>query len=243
METKAKDNLFMREDSPEKFEFNESVARVFDDMLERSVPLYRECQEMAIRWCLRFAHKGSNIYDLGCSTGTLLKNLAHQFPADAGVRLIGVDNSAPMLEKARAKLASSSSPWKLVEADLNQDFGLTNASVIVMNYTLQFIAPEKRLEAVRRFYAGLNPGGLLILIEKVKSESAQLDQSYIEFHHEFKRSQGYSQMEISRKRDALENVLIPLTAGENIHLLREAGFSSAEIFCKWNNFAGFVALK
>jgi len=243
METRARDNLFTGADSPEKFEFNESVARVFDDMLERSIPLYRECQEMTIRWCLRFAREGTSIYDLGCSTGTLLKNLADQFPADAGIRLIGVDNSSPMLEKARGKLASTPLAWKLAQADLEEDFPLTNASVVILNYTLQFIPPERRLDTVRKIYRGLNAGGLLILIEKVKSENSRLDQTYIEFHHAFKRSQGYSQLEISRKRDALENVLIPLSAGENIHLLREAGFSPAEMFCKWNNFAGFVALK
>ena len=123
------------------------------------------------------------------------------------------------------------------------DFSLTNASVVIMNYTLQFIPPKRRLALVRRIFQGLNDGGLFILIEKVKSENSKFDQTCIDFHHEFKKDQGYSRLEIARKREALENVLTPWTVGENIHLLMEAGFASTELFFKWNNFAGFVALK
>ncbi len=243
MEIKEKDTLFTETPGTEKFEFNDSVARVFDDMLERSVPMYRECLESTVQWCLRFAKEGSHIYDLGCSTGTFLAGLSKQFPAHADIRLMGVDNSAPMLKKARLKLASSPLPWKLIEADLQDDFSLTNASVVVMNYTLQFIPPNRRVEVVRKILAGLNPGGLLLMIEKVSSDNPKIDQAYTDFHHKFKKTQGYSQLEIARKREALENVLTPWTVGQNINLLMEAGFPSAEIYFKWNNFSGFVALK
>ena len=243
METKEKDNLFTENSSTEKFEFNESVARVFDDMLERSVPMYRECLESTVGWCVRFAREGSNIYDLGCSTGTFLSALASRFQAEADIRLIGVDNSAPMLKKARQKLALSPLPCKLIEADLQSDFELANASVVVMNYTLQFIPLDLRLEVVRRILKGLNPGGLLLMIEKVTCDNPKFDRAYTDFHHRFKKTQGYSQLEIARKREALENVLTPRTVGENIDLLLKAGFASTEMFFKWNNFAGFVALK
>jgi tRNA (cmo5U34)-methyltransferase len=243
MELREKDNLFTQPSSTEKFEFNESVARVFDDMLERSVPMYRECLESTLQWCVRFAREGSQIYDLGCSTGTFLTGLSKRFPAHAGIRLVGVDSSAPMLEKARQKLASSALPWNLIEADLQDDFSLSNASVVVMNYTLQFIPQDQRLQVVSKIFKGLNPDGLLLMIEKVTGDDPEIDQAYTDFHHRFKKTQGYSQLEIARKREALENVLTPRTVGENIHLLQEAGFASAELFFKWNNFAGFVALK
>jgi tRNA (cmo5U34)-methyltransferase len=243
METKEKDTLFAQTDTTEKFEFNESVARVFDDMLERSVPMYRECLESTIDWCVKFAREGSHVYDLGCSTGTFLSRLASRFPADADIRLIGVDNSAPMLEKTRQKLLSSPLPCKLIEADLQSDFPLTNASVVVMNYTLQFIAPDKRGEVVSKILTGLNSGGLLLMIEKVSSDHPKISNSYTEFHHHFKKNQGYSKLEIARKREALENVLTPKTVDENIDLLLNAGFITVEIFFKWNNFAGFIALK
>jgi tRNA (cmo5U34)-methyltransferase len=243
MKIKEKDTLFTQTAVTEKFEFNESVARVFDDMLERSVPMYRECLESTVEWCVKFAREGSHIYDLGCSTGTFLSGLSKQFPTDADIRLIGMDNSTPMLEKARQKLAPSPLPWNLIEADLQSDFSLSNASVVVMNYTLQFIPPDKRVEVVRRILKGLNPDGLLLMIEKVTSGNPKLDRAYTDFHHKFKKTQGYSQLEISRKREALENVLTPRTVGENINLLLEAGFDTAEVYFKWNNFAGFVALK
>ena len=157
MEIKEKDKLFTQTSATEKFEFNESVARVFDDMLERSVPMYRECLESSLKWCTQFAREKSHVYDLGCSTGTFLTELSRRFPSHTDIRLIGVDKSAPMLEKARKKLQSSPLPWKLVEADLQSDFSLTTASVVVMNYTLQFIASDRRLEVVRKVFKGLNP--------------------------------------------------------------------------------------
>jgi tRNA (cmo5U34)-methyltransferase len=243
METKEKDTLFAQTPATEKFEFNESVARVFDDMLERSVPMYRECLESTVGWCVKFAREGSQVYDLGCSTGTFLSGLASRFSANANISLIGVDNSAPMLEKARKKLALSPLPCKLIEADLQSDFSLTNASVVVMNYTLQFIPPDERQEVVSKILNGLNSGGLLLMIEKVSSDHPKISDSYTEFHHQFKKNQGYSKLEIARKREALENVLTPKTVDENIDLLLNAGFASAEMFFKWNNFAGFVALK
>ncbi len=238
-----KDRLYVGGEAPEPFEFNEPVARVFEDMLERSVPLYDECQTAAIDWCLRFVKRSTQIYDLGCSTGTLLLRLSGRLPADLGVRLVGVDSSAPMLEKARRRLAASLHPIKWVEADLNADFGLDNASVAVLNYTLQFIPPQRRARTLKTIHAGLNPGGLLILIEKVKSPEATFDRTYVELHHAFKKARGYSDLEIARKRDALEKVLLPLSVGDNINLLKEAGFSAVELFFKWNNFAGFVAMK
>jgi tRNA (cmo5U34)-methyltransferase len=243
MEIKEKDNLFAHAPATEKFEFNESVARVFDDMLERSVPMYRECLESTVAWCVKFSRERSQVYDLGCSTGTFLSGLASRLPAGSNIRLVGVDNSAPMLEKARKKLAPSTLPSELIEADLQSDFPLTNASVVVMNYTLQFIAPNKRGEVVSKILNGLNSGGLLLMIEKISSDHPIIRETYTELHHQFKKNQGYSQLEIARKREALENVLTPKTVNENIDLLLNAGFASAEIFFKWNNFAGFVALK
>jgi tRNA (cmo5U34)-methyltransferase len=238
-----KDDLFSKSGSPEKFEFNEPVARVFDDMLIRSIPLYRECQEMVVDWCVRFAREGSSLYDLGCSTGSLLLLLSKSFPAGIDLQLIGVDNSAPMLDKARAKLNDVSIAWDLVQAELDGDFSVSDASVVVMNYTLQFIPIDRRPLLAEKIYQGLLPGGCVVLTEKVVSESAELDGSFVEFHHSFKRDRGYSSLEISRKREALENVLTPVTLEENLNLLRQAGFRSVDVFFKWNNFAGFVALK
>ena len=225
------------------FEFNESVANVFEDMLERSVPMYQECQSLAVHWCTQLAKASTSVYDLGCSTGTLLLKLAQAVDKNKGIALFGVDNSQAMLEKSRETLRESPVPCEFIEADLNQGFPIQNASVVVMNYTLQFVLPENRGPLLKNIYEGLLPDGSLVLIEKIKSGIPELDRTFIEFHHQFKRDRGYSDLEISKKREALENVLIPWTVEENQDLIKKAGFSTVDLFFKWNNFAGFIALK
>lgn len=211
-------------------------------MLERSVPMYQECQSLAIHWCAQFAQTNTAVYDLGCSTGQLLLKLAQSIDKNKAITLHGVDNSPAMLEKSRKTLAESPIPCELSEADLNQAISIQNASVVVMNYTLQFVLPENRVPLLKNIYKGLVPGGSLVLIEKIKSDVPELDRTFIDFHHQFKRDRGYSNLEISRKREALENVLIPWTVEENQDLIKEAGFPTVDLFFKWNNFAGFIAL-
>ena len=242
-ELKNQDNLFRNGKGPVKFEFNEQVASVFDDMLDRSVPLYNECRNLTVTWCHRLARPQSCIYDLGCSTGTLLAQLAWALPETSGLRLVGVDNSKPMLDKAREKLTELPCPVDLIEANLDGDFSLDRACAVVMNYTLQFIPPEKRLALVKKIFHGLDSGGGLILIEKVLSEDTQLNKVFIEMHHDLKHAQGYSSLEIAKKRDALENVLIPWKLSQTTQMLHESGFNAVDVFFKWNNFAGLVALK
>ncbi|QPJ66228.1 MAG: carboxy-S-adenosyl-L-methionine synthase CmoA [Candidatus Nitrohelix vancouverensis] len=237
-----KDDLFTRA-TPEKFQFNEAVARVFDDMLERSVPLYRECLTMTAEWCRALAKPHSRIYDLGCSTGTLLDLLSQTGALPPSVELIGVDNSRPMIERAQKKLSAQARSFQFIEADLSQPFALENASVAILNYTLQFIPPDTRLKLLSQICTGLLPGGGLAIIEKIKGETAEMDAHFIAMHHEYKRRRGYSELEISAKRDALENVLIPWTLTENLAVLKKAGFSQIDVFFKWNNFTGLIALK
>lgn len=245
MKPSPKDDLFSRLDPPEKFQFNESVARVFDDMLERSVPFYRHCQNMVLELAPPFIRNDSSIYDLGCSTGTLLSRLAGSIPAEQRVQLIGIDNSPDMLAKAREKLQTDgvSSRCQLLKADLESDFTITNASVVIMNYTLQFVAPDKRGGMMKKIYRALIPGGCTIIIEKVLAEHTACNRVFVDSHHEFKQSNGYSKLEIARKREALEDVLIPLKLSENLDLMKKAGFSSLDIFFKWYNFAGIIACK
>jgi tRNA (cmo5U34)-methyltransferase len=237
-----KDEFFAKEAPCEKFEFNAEVAKVFDDMLERSIPLYRECRDLAIQFCMRYAQPQSRIYDLGCSAGSFLEHLTDRLGDSFPAEIIGVDNSAPMLERARKRLKGRS--VRLEEGDLvDACFEVKLASVVILNYTLQFVPPSSRLALLRKIHSGLLEHGRLILIEKIKGEHPESDEVFIDFYHEFKRRMGYSELEISRKRDALEEVLIARTLTENIDLLREAGFSRTEIFFKWNNFAGLIALK
>jgi tRNA (cmo5U34)-methyltransferase len=243
MNNKKRDTLFKKSRAPGKFEFNEPVARVFDDMLERSIPFYKECQQMVIDLALHFAQKHSTVYDLGCSTGTLLRHLVKAIPSTQKIRFVGLDNSDAMLKKARGKLKGHLKRCDLVEADLEEDFELTDASVVIMNYTLQFLPPRRRSAMLKKIYKGLRPGGGLILIEKVRGESDGLNDVFIDEYHAYKQSQGYSKLEIAKKREALEKVLTPLKPGKNRDLLAGAGFRQVDVFFKWFNFAGFLAIK
>lgn len=235
--------MFAGGEAPDRFEFDESVARVFDDMLVRSVPLYEECQRLAVDIAARFMQNGSKVYDLGCSTGTLIKLLAKSLPEKSDAVFVGVDSSGPMLARAREKLKGLKPACELIQADIEGDFDMSNASVIIMNYTLQFIPPARRGAMAKKIFKALNPEGCLILIEKIKGETEEMDELFVSGHHDFKRNKGYSKIEIAKKKEALDNILIPLKLSENIHLLEKSGFKNTEVFFKWLNFAGVVAVK
>jgi tRNA (cmo5U34)-methyltransferase len=224
------------------FEFNKEVAEVFDDMLHRSIPCYAETRAMILELVGNFYIRGSTVYDLGCSTGIMIHALTEQLPGIA--RIVGVDNSQPMIEKARQRLArvDTKTEIDLRCADL-RDLPIERASVVIMNYTLQFIRPLNRPRVLKHIFDGLEPGGAFILSEKVIEESNATTQLFIDMYYRFKRRQGYTELEISRKRERLENVLVPFEVDEQLRILREAGFSDCGIFFKWHNFASFVAIK
>ena len=225
------------------FNFGKHTAAVFDDMLLRSVPFYVEMQRMMTEMAADFAVPGTNLYDLGCSTGTTFLTLDGSVPT--GVRFVGVDSSKEMLEKARAKLSKAriAHSASFVKADLNQGVEIKNASVVILNLTLQFIRPLHRHRLIRQIADGLNPDGCLLLVEKVLSRHSTLNRFFIKYYYEFKERNGYSRTEISQKREALENVLIPYRLEENTELLLHNGFSQCEAFFKWYNFCGLIAIK
>lgn len=241
---RATDQLY-RESLPAvaDFNFGPKVASVFDDMLERSVPFYREMQRMICEMVADFAVEGTRIYDLGCSTGTSLLMLDKSVPES--VKIIGVDYSEDMLAKCREKLIESgiSREHELICADLNQGLEITNASVVLMILTLQFVRPLNREKLVRHVLSGLNESGCLILVEKVLGEDSFFNRTFIKYYYDFKKRNGYSEMEIAQKREALENVLIPYRLLENREMLLREGFRHCDVFFKWYNFAGMVAVK
>lgn len=240
----ARDQVFSQE-QPEvaDFRFGPEVAAVFDDMVTRSVPFYPEMQRMVGEICRDFAVPGTSLYDLGCSTGTTFALLDGQVHRD--VRFVGVDNSPEMLDRCRAKLEGLglAHPLDLRCADLNDGLALDNASVVLMLLTLQFVRPLRREKLLRDVYAGMNENGALILIEKVLGEDSLFNRLFIKYYYDMKRRNGYSELEIEQKREALENVLIPYKLLENRELLLETGFRYVDVFFKWYNFTGLVAVK
>ena len=241
---KKTDEVFKEEiKQASDFKFSAKVASVFDDMVNRSVPYYGEIQRMIAELAADHAQEGTAVYDLGCSTGTTLIGMDVLVPAD--IKFIGIDDAAEMLEKCDVKLkeAGMVRPYELQVADLQQGATLRNASVVVLCLTLQFIRPIHREKLLKSIIEGLVPGGVLILVEKILTEDSVFNRDFIKYYYNYKRRNQYSDMEIAQKREALENVLIPYKLSENIHMLREAGFDSCEVFFKWYNFSGLIAIK
>jgi len=241
---KEKDEVFKETfTKPSDFEFSGKVAKVFDDMVNRSVPFYEEIQRMIGDLAATHYQKHSIIYDLGCSTGTTLLQI-HQAISD-NVKMIGIDDSLDMLDKCKIKLkdAGITNTIDLQVEDLNNGIDIADASVVVLCLTLQFVRPINREKIIKKIFTGLKKNGVLIIVEKILAEDSSFNRDFIEYYYEMKRRHHYSEMEISQKREALENVLIPYKLSENITLLRDAGFSHVEVFFKWYNFAGFIAKK
>ncbi|MBO9612023.1 MAG: carboxy-S-adenosyl-L-methionine synthase CmoA [Dyadobacter sp.] len=225
------------------FRFGTTVVNVFDDMVSRSVPYYNEMQRMLAEIAADHVKEGTFVYDLGCSTGTTLIGLDQLIPSD--IRFIGIDESQEMLDKCDVKLKEAGfvRPYDLVAGDLHQQLPISNGSVVILCLTLQFVRPLYRERLLRNIYEGLNPGGVLLLVEKVLAESSVFNRDFIKYYYDYKRRNHYSELEISQKREALENVLIPYKLSENMLLLKEAGFADCEIFFKWYNFSGMIAYK
>lgn len=224
------------------FNFDERVARVFPDMINRSVPGYASIVAMTGILAAEFYQPGSYCYDLGCSLGASSLSMAKAIN-DSSACIIAVDNSPAMLNKASDMIPEESKQKiNFICEDINT-INVRNASVVVMNFTLQFIAPEKRLALLTKIYQGMNKNGLLILSEKLTYTHAQQQQLLIDMHHFFKRANGYTDMEISQKRQALENVLLPETLEQHKNRLKKAGFKQTEQWFQCFNFSSLVAIK
>ncbi len=228
---------------PEDFKFDTKTVIVFDDMVSRSVPMYDEFQRLIGELASDFAVPGTRLFDLGCSTGTTLAVLDELLPYD--VEFVGIDNSEAMLARAREKLSHrfEKRTIDLQLKDLDCERVVHNASVVVMNLTLQFVRPMHRERVLRWIFEGLSDNGCLLMVEKQTFSSSLLNRLFIDHYYAFKRRNGYSDIEISQKREALENVLIPYRPEENREMLRSVGFKQVEEFGRWYNFAGIIALK
>ena len=229
------------------FVFDERVAAVFPDMIQRSVPGYATIINMIGTLASRSVKPGTRCYDLGCSLGAAALAM-HQGMGRAigpqAVPIIAVDNSQPMLDRARELLAQSDAlpDIELRCADV-LDVPIENASMVVLNFTLQFIDPAERARLLGRIHEGLQPGGILVLSEKIALPSDAMQQLFTEMHHSFKQAQGYSELEISQKRSALERVLLPESLDSHRQRLQRVGFETVEVWFQCFNFVSLLAIK
>lgn len=240
-----KDQIFAAPRSEtEDFSFNEQVAEVFHDMAQRSIPGYSTIINTIGSLTAQYAQNSSRLYDLGCSLGTATICMRKNLKKEQNCRIIAVDSSLPMISRCRNILDSycSDIPVDTLHQDLN-DCDISNASVVVLNFVLQFVDPSCRNALIKKIYRGLNPGGILILSEKLAWPDQTTDDLLMEMYWDFKRRNGYSELEISQKRNALENVLIRNTEQEHMERFAEAGFSRAVKWFQCYNFASFIAVK
>ena len=243
----TKDRIYTADPGDEPFRFNEAVAAVFPDMLRRSIPGYAASLEAIGSLAARYVKPGTQCYDLGCSLGAATLAMRQGIRAP-GCRIIAIDNAPAMIDRCRQIIARDDAttpdpvPVDVILGDI-REAPLTNASMIVMNYTLQFLDLAARDDLVARIHDALVPGGLFLLSEKVIDENPYMEELLVDLYHEHKRRNDYSQLEVSRKRAALENVLVPETVAEHRARLDNCGFEHTAVWLRYFNFVSIVAIK
>ncbi len=237
------DNIFNKQqDMIIDFAFDESVAKVFPDMIRRSVPGYASIISLTGLFAQQYIQANSNVYDLGCSLGASATAILKR-PIHIPFKLIAVDNSAAMIEQCKKNLAAyTHKSVALLHNDL-QDIVIENASFVILNFTLQFTPIEARQELLQSIYNGLMPGGALMLSEKIIFPEQQDQNFHDAMHHTFKRANAYNNLEISQKRQALENILLPESLETHIHRMQKSGFRDVHKWFQCFNFCSFIAIK
>jgi len=236
-----RDEIYKKKVDISKFIFDQKVVDVFDDMVIRSVPGYKQMIELIGLAGRTYPIKNSNIYDLGCSTGAATVAITSNLKSKS-VKIFSVDNSKEMLYQCRKNLSATEANIQYTCDDI-QNIQYHNASLIVLNLTLQFIKPEYRSKLIKRMHDGLIPGGALIISEKFIHSNEEINKSLISLHESFKRENGYSETEIAQKRKAIEGVLIPESITQHLKRLTDAGFKKPLVQMQCINFASFLAVK
>jgi len=236
-----RDEIYKDKVDISKFTFDQKVVDVFDDMVLRSVPGYKQMIELIGLAGRTYPFINSNVYDLGCSTGAVTLSIASNLQS-ASVKIFSIDNSQEMLNQCSRNLLSTDANIQYICDDI-ENIQFENASLIVLNLTLQFINPKYRSDLIERIFKSLLPGGALIISEKIIHENEEINKSLINLHESFKRENGYSETEIAQKRKAIEDVLIPESIEQHLKRLSGAGFKKPLVQMQCINFASFLAVK
>ena len=213
---------------------------MFPDMIRRSVPGYDTV--IPITGLLAARHLGTSgtAYDLGCSLGATTQAIIAQTSAP-NIRIVGYDNSVPMIEGACAANTDPRARFEVldIEQNLTQEH-LRHAKVIILNFVLQFFEPEARLVTLKTIKEALPDDGLLIVSEKVQAANPALDRYFNAQHLAWKSANGYSALEISQKRSALENVMRIDTEATHRQRFADAGFTEIVQWYRCLNWASFL---
>ncbi|WDD97377.1 carboxy-S-adenosyl-L-methionine synthase CmoA [Thalassomonas actiniarum] len=244
MQKSATDLIYSNPHSQVKdFTFDAQVAEVFPDMISRSVPGYNTIIDTIGRLSQRYVTDNSNVYDLGCSLGAATLAMRRAITAE-GCQIIGVDNSPAMVERCKIHIQAfkGQTPVDIRQANI-QETEIENASMVVLNFTLQFIDKSERQALISKIARGLNPGGILVLSEKITQDDSVSRELLTDLHHEFKKANGYSELEVAQKRTALENVMRTDTLEIHHQRLTQAGFNHITPWFQCFNFFSLVAIK
>jgi len=236
-----RDEIYKDKVDISKFTFDQKVVDVFDDMVLRSVPGYKQMIELIGLAGRTYPVINSNVYDLGCSTGAATLSIASNLKSKS-IKIFSIDNSQEMLDQCGKNLSGIEANIQYICDDI-ENIQFENASLIVLNLTLQFIKPKNRSKLVKRMYDSLLPGGALIISEKIIHKNEEINKSLISLHESFKRENGYSETEIAQKRKAIEDVLIPEPIEQHLKRLSDAGFKKPLVQMQCINFASFLAVK
>ena len=236
-----RDNLFNANIDIADFRFDKEVVEVFDDMVRRSVPGYDSMIQMIGLIARMYGQDNTNYYDLGSSTGAISLAIALNNKHQKNT-FFAIDNSEEMVSKCQQNLESKIDNLQATCADINQ-IHIENASIVVLNLTLQFIDVKDRSNLIKKIYEGLNPGGVLIISEKIHFEDKETQDQITNLHIDFKKENGYSELEIANKRQAIENVLITDTKAIHIERLKDSGFKDTSCFFQCLNFVSFLSVK
>ena len=236
-----RDNLFDKQTDIADFQFDQEVVKVFDDMVRRSVPGYDSMIQMIGLIARMYGQDNTNYYDLGSSTGAITLSIALNNKSKNN-QFLAIDNSEEMVEQCKKNLQNKIANLQVVCDDINQ-VKIQNASIVVLNLTLQFIDVNLRSNLINKIYDGLKPGGILIISEKIHFDDAVTQNQITKLHIDFKKENGYSELEIANKRQAIENVLITETKEHHLNRLRECGFVETSCFFQCLNFVSFLSVK
>ena len=236
-----RDKLFNNNSNISDFHFDESVVAVFDDMVKRSVPGYEAMIQMVVLVAQTYGKDHTNYYDLGSSTGAITLAIALNNKHNNN-KFIAVDNSPQMVQKCQKNLSGKIDNFEIVCADI-KDISIENASIVVLNLTLQFVDVEKRSKLVKKIYDGLIPGGALIISEKIHFNNKENQEQLASLYLDFKRANGYSELEIANKRQSLENILVTESKQTHLERLKICGFKESSCYFQCLNFASFLSVK
>ena len=236
-----RDDLFSSNNDIADFRFDDKVVAVFDDMVRRSVPGYEAMIQMVGLLVRTYGQDDTNYYDLGTSTGAITLALTLNNKSKNN-KFIAVDNSQEMVKQCKENLISKIDDLTVICSDVN-DIDIENASIVVLNLTLQFIAVEKRSTLINKIYQGLNEGGILIVSEKIHFDNQQKQNSLTKLHMDYKRANGYSELEISKKRQSLENIMITESKDTHLERLKASGFKDSNCYFQCLNFVSFLSVK